>query len=751
MRKKLTLLVRISSGFVFVTALVWFGFFEGATVVSAGKPITGWAMQHVPAYAGCKGLDCGGKQEYLPYYDRFDRCESDPDAPSCTGDTALCDNGTNMACEDVRDVCFTDDDGNYVCPEVFYKVILSNSAGEAVFDTNLGDDVISRSTAGAMSGYGMIGTMTDFIRFFDAEQNDKCMVQHRNYAYIYIPEGQYSFGINLERDESDPACYYCPAGADECNGDNYLEDHFGFCCNCEREEEGGYVCTTKVHYNCAFQPGCFKEAACHAERIDCTPNCGGVVYAWVVADGAGTSGSPYEPPTYNSTKTLAQRYSQDFVGKSHSLVTYDSSAMTSGSVWADAKYYGGGWYPVQISASWGDSYLYYPQLLWRAGSTGVGAVYADEVGEAKISACAPGSKPCKCTSGLPIELEGDRENMSVTGIGTITDYDPSSFEVTSSNSDVLTILSSSVDGTPPAPLGVGAQVTTADVVGTQTVTLRITAESSPPGDTACNCPVTVRVTSPPKDWWQVVDADIFTSGDLGSLVPDGLKFELPGAGEYPGIPVYLGNLNGITSENVSDTHWLVKSDYGTKAKSYTYAFFERMAEGKAFTNLTGSSIDWSLLPVATPDQGFKWYKTAEEGGDFSLSKTSGDIALGATEKVIIFVNGNLNIKKNIDVPAGTSNLVIFASGNITIDPAVTGVEGIFFAGGKFNTGTDGSDNPLVVEGSVVALDGVELERNISDALSPTTPAEKFTYRPDLVLGLPTLFSSSRMEWREVAP
>jgi len=87
-------------------------------------------------------------------------------------------------------------------------------------------------------------------------------------------------------------------------------------------------------------------------------------------------------------------------------------------------------------------------------------------------------------------------------------------------------------------------------------------------------------------------------------------------------------------------------------------------------------------------------------------------------------------------------------GDILVGPSVDTIEGIFLAESEFKTGV--ATSQFNARGSVVAYDGVVLERDLGAANS-NTPAEVFTYAPDIIATFPRVFTQRRMRWKEVAP
>lgn len=123
-----------------------------------------------------------------------------------------------------------------------------------------------------------------------------------------------------------------------------------------------------------------------------------------------------------------------------------------------------------------------------------------------------------------------------------------------------------------------------------------------------------------------------------------------------------------------------------------------------------------------------------------------------TGKYIIFVDGDLRITKNVRVGVG-GFLAFIVKGSITIDPAVIALQGIYITDQNFVTETKSPtlDNQLNVSGTVAAWGSFSLNRNLGAAKNFTTPAEKFIYRPDLLLNMPNRMKTFVMEWQEVVP
>jgi hypothetical protein len=155
----------------------------------------------------------------------------------------------------------------------------------------------------------------------------------------------------------------------------------------------------------------------------------------------------------------------------------------------------------------------------------------------------------------------------------------------------------------------------------------------------------------------------------------------------------------------------------------------------------GNSLD---KPTYDPAKNF-WYSPG-------ASDITNPWAVGATEKYVVFVNGDLNIKNNITVANG-GFLIFIVKGNVVVDPSVTNVAGIYVANGNFTTLSIYSlgvtnDAPLTVQGSVIVWGNVDLRRNLGGA-GNINPGEQFAYRPDLLTNMPSELKTFTMQWQEV--
>lgn len=284
-------------------------------------------------------------------------------------------------------------------------------------------------------------------------------------------------------------------------------------------------------------------------------------------------------------------------------------------------------------------------------------------------------------------------------------------------------------------------------VGTGTITSNVV---SPLGATYCSDSSGVTV-NPKGPWWQVVDGDVQTNGDLNSNIPSGDYFNLAGLGGFPGVAKYGGSTS-LSSVNVSEKGWLANSSYTpSNNKVQNYAYFKRFIPSEVTLNqIPSDSIEGSFFESGgVESEGYFWYEYDGGVTGPTLSITS-SINLPVGRKVIIFAtNADLNIEADISYTSGESLLTVLVSGDIAIDGDVENLQGFFLADGDISTGS--SSNAFYFKGSIASQGSLILQRDLGDPLNLTTPAEVFEYDPTGIFLFPPKLSIEKTRWKEVAP
>jgi len=299
-------------------------------------------------------------------------------------------------------------------------------------------------------------------------------------------------------------------------------------------------------------------------------------------------------------------------------------------------------------------------------------------------------------------------------------------------------------------------------VGSATITANVVMS----GSTRCSDTAVLNVTAP-GPWWQVIDADIVTNGDIISSIP--LSCALPscnpllgleGLGGFPGVPVYGGSDLNTGEGDVSTLGWQANADT-LFSKIYDYSFFRRLIRPDVvLTEIDSASVNGGFFASGgAPSRGFVWYHfDGDTLGDLTVASS---VNMPGSRKVVVLVeNADLYIEDVINVVDGEGFMMFIVGkdgsgnkGNIYIDenvshPVKVEIEGVFLAEGQFRTGA--GDEQLHIRGMVAAYDGVVLERDL-EGDNTDTPAEVFEFAPDFILTFPRDLTFKRLRWKEVAP
>jgi len=244
-------------------------------------------------------------------------------------------------------------------------------------------------------------------------------------------------------------------------------------------------------------------------------------------------------------------------------------------------------------------------------------------------------------------------------------------------------------------------------------------------------------------WWQAAGAGIYAGGTGGGV---NVQSMLPSASTHLIEPTTSGTAGALL-------HASGQVDTGSGSIS--------TAGYSAMTKYKGKKMDYDFFAAkmgALRGQNSAWDVTLEQsactaGSDFcyGTGAQTGVWNVTSGQKYVVFVNGDLNIKNNVTVETGGFAAFI-VKGNITIDPSVTTLQGIYLTNKNFVTEKSAVvDVPLNIQGNVVAWGLVDFNRDLGGAINAATPAEKVSFRPDLLTNMPDKMKTFAMEWGEVAP
>lgn len=287
-------------------------------------------------------------------------------------------------------------------------------------------------------------------------------------------------------------------------------------------------------------------------------------------------------------------------------------------------------------------------------------------------------------------------------------------------------------------------------VGADNVNIEFLISENDPGTDKDRCSgrFTIRVVPPPP-WVQVSDGSLITLGRITNPVPPG-NFLINSQTSDEGIVTYNPTLS-ISGGNVSRSGWNVNNSAISQSMSYA-DLVDKIPSNAIVVNANGSLNQSSLTSGVRDSQGYEWYQYT---GNTVISS---DIVIPAGRKIVVFVDGPVQINSTITMTSPLNSFfMIVSTGNIDVSPPVGGapdntnrhLEGVFVTDSQFVTSTGASpDSSRVnIRGSVMALNGVSLAR---DARS-INPSESFVFAPEFMLNFPPSLSVKRAFWREVTP
>ncbi len=295
------------------------------------------------------------------------------------------------------------------------------------------------------------------------------------------------------------------------------------------------------------------------------------------------------------------------------------------------------------------------------------------------------------------------------------------------------------------------------VAGVYTPTVRV-SHSGFIGNVGASTTVTV-VAPYTSAWWQAKDSDVISMGSVMSRIPSTCVAPtcnpyliLDGLGGFPGIVVYNSvydfSADSQTSGIASSKNWLVNTTY--VGKLYDYNYFKSIVPSSVVPDIINQSTltNGYLNAQGTLQGGYYWYKHT---GNLTINT---NVNLPPNRKTVLYVeSGNLTIQGDITITGGGAGFfAAIVGGDITLDPAVATLNGLYLSDGTFTTGT--GTKQLTVSGSVAALSGFNLQRDlggVNGVNNNLSPAEIFTYDPIYTFTAPQSFSKPNIQWTEVAP
>lgn len=295
------------------------------------------------------------------------------------------------------------------------------------------------------------------------------------------------------------------------------------------------------------------------------------------------------------------------------------------------------------------------------------------------------------------------------------------------------------------------------------------------------------ITDAREPWFQTIGGSVAALGSEGTVLtdpipntcasdPDCTPFMMSQRDDQAsssglvltgGGDVDLDRDTGLQTETLDEDNTRRVGKVNSRVAQERYEYFYRLYKfGASPTSDFGETAVDAQKPTAAPVN--TAVNAYYHNGDLTILDPW---SIAAGETVVIFVDGDLNVKNTVLVEL-TGFLAFIVRGDIIFDANIghvdptaptandSIVEGIYIANGILSLPSRGAaaggDYKFVGEGTFVGWSGVELDRNYDDnvtrrTLNNTNPIEVFRYRPDFIVRAPDEMRVPRILWREVAP
>lgn len=298
------------------------------------------------------------------------------------------------------------------------------------------------------------------------------------------------------------------------------------------------------------------------------------------------------------------------------------------------------------------------------------------------------------------------------------------------------------------------------ITGVSSGQTRVRAEATVRGlngrTATCSSEADFEVTNPPA-WWQVMNGNVISNGNVSSLIPTYCNNYLPSCVPLlirdtvvssPGIVISKDlNLGGgaVSSTNRSVR---IAQDIAYSMNSFDVLEKALLKTGFAYR----SDIPDFSTPSSNSRDGYEYYFY---DGTLVPSISIGPIDIGDRRVVLLARNASLRIEGNVNLNDGVGFFMAVVQRDIFVGDNIGGfgtsphIEGILVSGGRFRSSSSGVSTQLRLRGVLVSNDSPVLNRSLPN--NSMGPAELFQFAPDLYLRIPTNLTVHRLRWREADP
>ncbi len=278
------------------------------------------------------------------------------------------------------------------------------------------------------------------------------------------------------------------------------------------------------------------------------------------------------------------------------------------------------------------------------------------------------------------------------------------------------------------------------------------------------------ITNTPVGWWQTANGYIYAGLSSGNSIQSKIPLSCASSGTCTAAVSTYDAANTLTSDSTSlsgggtiDSTDDPSDTYAYLNESHTNTHAEGMKLNGPREDYTYFSQLYGITISTSPDFGGDQPTSAPLNGSAYYSAGTATInnpwTVNTADSIVVFVNGDLNVKAPIRVAKG-GFVAFIVKGNINFDKTLGSntsntaiVAGVYIANGQIITQSNspGDEFKFIGEGTFVGWSGVQLQRTFNNANAlrgATEPIETFNFRPDFLLTVPEKMTKPLYLWQE---
>lgn len=254
-----------------------------------------------------------------------------------------------------------------------------------------------------------------------------------------------------------------------------------------------------------------------------------------------------------------------------------------------------------------------------------------------------------------------------------------------------------------------------------------------------------------SNWFKTELGDVHSNSDIIDPIPED-DFFASFLVTTNGLSTFgpLGTFNAAP-ERASKANWFWYSPpYGKVTFSELTGFYNYYSNLKpadstqnSLTSLNNAFFNTHASSVGSINK----IKISPPGGSLS---TSEDIVVSGNNKLIIYIEGDFNIRHNIFIK-DNAGVIFVVSKNLSIGSDVFEADGMYLVDESISTKDHDTNTPLVIKGALFVSQGGKIFSSSRTLEEQTIPAEWITYEPKYLINFASVLGRTSLIWKEVAP